>query len=48
MEYLVYSVEPLEENATLDGFSEDVDPELARLELCFGDIDHERVMENTR
>jgi len=46
MEYLVYSVEPLEENATLDGFGEDVDRELARIETCLGNMYLERVLEN--
>ena len=46
MKFLVYSVEPLKENATIDGFGEETDPELARIEICLGDMDLERVMEN--
>lgn len=46
MRFLVYSVELLDENAIIDGFGEDVDSELARLEICLGDMNLERVMEN--
>jgi hypothetical protein len=46
MKFLVYSVEPLEENATLDGFGEGVDPELARIDICLRDMTLERVFEN--
>jgi len=46
MEYLVYGVEPLEKNTALDGFSEDIDHELARVKISLGDMNLERVVEN--
>jgi hypothetical protein len=46
MEFLVYSVEPLEENATLDGFGEDIDQELSRIQNSLKNMNLERVMEN--
>lgn len=46
MEYLIYGVELLEEDTSLDSFSEDIDPELARIKISLSDMDLERVVEN--
>jgi hypothetical protein len=46
MRFLVYTVEPLEDNASFDSFEQGADKEITRIISILRDMNFERVMEN--